>query len=172
MKTVGRSSSISKATATSPTMTPTDRLRRPARRHARGNVRRQRVRVDAGYEPIELVGWATPPRYDSRTHKLYWAKELKFGDSDENTLNYNIRILGRRGVLVLNAVAGMSQLALVQSGMQRGAGHHRFQPGPPLCRLRSQSGPGRRVRHRRTGGRRPGGQSRTVRQAGRAVAGG
>jgi uncharacterized membrane-anchored protein len=33
-------------------------------------------------------------------------------------LNYNVRALGRRGVVVLNAVAGMEQLATVQTGMQ------------------------------------------------------
>ena len=68
-----------------------------------------------GYPPFDLVGWATPPRYDKATHKMYWAKELKFGDSPESTLNYNIRILGRRGVLVLNAVAGMGQLREIES---------------------------------------------------------
>ena len=73
------------------------------------------ARKKEGYEPIELVGWASPPRYDSTAKKLYWAKELKFGDSPEHTLNYNLRLLGRRGVLVLNAVAGMSQLKAVEA---------------------------------------------------------
>lgn len=76
-------------------------------------------RTQAGFEPITLVGWAAPPHYDSDNKKLYWAQELKFGDEDENTLNYNIRVLGRKGVLVLNAVAGMSQLAQVETGMQQ-----------------------------------------------------
>jgi uncharacterized membrane-anchored protein len=71
-------------------------------------------RVKEGYAPIELVGWAAPPHYDKAVHKLYWAKELKVSGADENTLNYNIRILGRRGVLVLNAVAGMSQLPEIE----------------------------------------------------------
>lgn len=71
-------------------------------------------RVKAGYPPIELVGWAATPRYDQATHKFYWAKELKFGGTDENTLNYNLRILGRRGVLVLDAVASMSQLSQIE----------------------------------------------------------
>ena len=70
-------------------------------------------RVKNGYPPIELVGWATPPRYDKQTHKFYWAKELKFGEG-ENTLNYNLRVLGRRGILVLNAVAPISQLPQVE----------------------------------------------------------
>jgi uncharacterized membrane-anchored protein len=63
-----------------------------------------------GYPPVTVVGWAETPHYDSKTHKLYWAKELAFGDEPEHTLNYSIRILGRRGVLVLNAVANMDHL--------------------------------------------------------------
>jgi len=77
---------------------------------ASANQQRQK----AGYLPIELVGWATAPHYDGQTHKLYWAKELKFGQAPENTLNYNIRMLGRGGVLVLNAVAAMSQLPQIE----------------------------------------------------------
>ena len=72
-------------------------------------------REKQGYGAIEIIGWATPPRYDKATHKMYWAKELKFGDNDENTLNYNIRMLGRRGVLVLNAVAGMAQIKDIEA---------------------------------------------------------
>lgn len=71
-------------------------------------------RTKRGYSPIELVGWAEAPRYDKATHKMYWAKEIKFGDSAENTLNYNIRVLGRRGVLVLNVVSAMQQIDLVR----------------------------------------------------------
>jgi uncharacterized membrane-anchored protein len=46
---------------------------------------------------------------------LYWAKELKFGDDPEHTLNYNIRLLGRKGVLVLNFIAGISQKTYIES---------------------------------------------------------
>lgn len=75
-------------------------------------------RVQHGYKTVELIGWATPPHYEQTTHKLYWAKELKFGDSPENTLNYNIRVLGRRGVLVLNAISSMAQLPMIDEKMQ------------------------------------------------------
>ena len=80
-------------------------------------LRANKEREKAGYPGIELVGWATPPRYDKATHKMYWAKELKVVGGDENSLNYNIRMLGRRGVLVLNAVAGMSQLQEIESAV-------------------------------------------------------
>jgi uncharacterized membrane-anchored protein len=73
------------------------------------------ARSDEGFEPVALVGWAEPPSYDAAAHKLYWAKDLVFGTSSDHTLNYNIRILGRRGVLVLNAVASMSQLGAIKS---------------------------------------------------------
>ncbi len=72
-----------------------------------------------GYPEIELVGWAEPPRYDSAAHKLYWAKDLRFGTEAVHTLNYNIRVLGRRGVLVLNAVASMNHLAAVRRDMTK-----------------------------------------------------
>lgn len=77
------------------------------------------VRKEAGYEAIELIGWAAPPRYDAASNKLYWAKELDFAGSRQHTLNYDIRVLGRSGYLSLNAVAGMGDLADVQAGMQK-----------------------------------------------------
>ncbi len=87
------------------------------------------ARLEAGYPSLELVGWAEPPAYRAETNKLYWAKELAFDGSDDHTLNYNIRILGRRGVLVLNAVGNMSQLADIRNGMSDVLGRVDFQSG-------------------------------------------
>jgi uncharacterized membrane-anchored protein len=83
-----------------------------------GTSEASKERVKQGYEAIELIGWAAPPRYDQAAHKLYWAKELSFGGGPEHTLNYDIRALGRRGVLSLNAVASMSQLQTIEKDMQ------------------------------------------------------
>ncbi|MGL4318646.1 MAG: DUF2167 domain-containing protein [Pseudomonas sp.] len=74
-------------------------------------------RVENDYEPVKLIGWASAPRYDAEGKKLHWAKELKFGDSDINTLNYNIRVLGRKGVLVLNFIANMDQLPQIEQSV-------------------------------------------------------
>ncbi len=79
-----------------------------------GTREASKEREKAGYPSIELVGWATPPHYDKETHKMYWAKEIRFGGTPANTLNYNIRVLGRGGVLVLNAVAPMSSLSDIE----------------------------------------------------------
>jgi uncharacterized membrane-anchored protein len=73
------------------------------------------ARKKEGYEPVELVRWASPPYYDKEKKVLHWAKELKFGESNINTMNYNLRVLGRKGVYVINAVASIDQLAEVKA---------------------------------------------------------
>ena len=103
-----------------------------------GTADASKEREKQGYASVELVGWATPPRYDAATHKLYWAQEIKFGGQQEHTLNYNIRLLGRRGVLVLNAVASIGQLKEVEAAtptllsmvdFQEGHRYADFKPG-------------------------------------------
>jgi uncharacterized membrane-anchored protein len=75
-------------------------------------------RQKQGYAAMTLVNWAETPRYDKSSHKLYWAQELRTDGAPVNTLNYNIRVLGRKGVLVLNAVASMDQLAAIREEMK------------------------------------------------------
>lgn len=87
------------------------------------------ARIEQGYQPVNLIGWAAPPLYDSQANKLYWAKELQFGDSPQHTLNYNVRILGRKGVLVLNAVSSMAQLPRIQAGMEQVIAFTNFKDG-------------------------------------------
>lgn len=67
-----------------------------------------------GYAGLTLLGWAEPPSYDQATHKMYWARELKAEDAEQTTLNYSIRVLGREGVLELNAVAAMTDLQTIK----------------------------------------------------------
>lgn len=93
------------------------------------SVQANEERKKAGFEPVELVGWATPPHYDKAAKKLYWAKDLRFGASADHTLNYNIRILGRRGVLVLNTVAAMSELKTVEAATPHILSAVEFNPG-------------------------------------------
>ncbi|MFC4637047.1 DUF2167 domain-containing protein [Deinococcus hohokamensis] len=86
-----------------------------------GTEENNAARQEAGYEPVHLIGWAETPRYDPAAHKIYWAKELAFGEgaaAGDHTLNYAVRVLGRDNVMELNAVAGMSQLPQVKRDMQ------------------------------------------------------
>lgn len=75
-----------------------------------GNKARQKQ----GYPTVELLGWAEQPHYDDTKKTLYWAKRLKFEGTDEPQLNYNMRVLGRRGVLELNPLGAESVLSKIR----------------------------------------------------------
>ena len=94
-----------------------------------GTEEANEARQQAGYEPVSLIGWAEQPHYDAAAKKLYWAKELRFGTSAVNTLNYDVRVLGREGVLSMNAVATMEQLGQIRSDMKPLLGIAEFNQG-------------------------------------------
>jgi len=86
-------------------------------------------RIKEGYPAIEFIGWASAPYYDKNKKILHWAKELKFGEDSIHTLNYNLRILGRKGIFMLNAVATVSQLPQVKSNIDKVLGSVEFKDG-------------------------------------------
>lgn len=85
--------------------------------------------AEAGYPTVELVGWAQAPRYDAVNKRLHWAKHLQFEGSEGGTLNYDIRVLGRRGFLSMNAVAAIDDLERVNAGMAEVLGMASFDAG-------------------------------------------
>ncbi len=93
-----------------------------------GAEEESKARVQAGLTGVRIVGWAEAPHYDPSTHKIYWAKELDFGE-DSRTLNYAIRALGRTGVLEFNAVAPMVQLGAIKLPMEQVLGFAEFTSG-------------------------------------------
>jgi uncharacterized membrane-anchored protein len=51
-----------------------------------------------GRPELELSGWQVKPHYDEATHNLEWAPLVRNKANGNETVNYNVRILGRRGV--------------------------------------------------------------------------
>lgn len=86
-------------------------------------------RTSQGYPAIDLIGWAAPPFYDADSKKLHWAKEVAFEGATENTLNYNIRVLGRQGYLNLNAIGTMAALPEFQGDVDQILGSVAFNEG-------------------------------------------
>ncbi|MFB6455286.1 DUF2167 domain-containing protein [Chitinophaga sp. Hz27] len=84
-------------------------------------VEENKERQKNGFSTIHFVGWASKPFYDKEHKVLHWAKEIHFGDDEEkaNTLNYEVRILGRKGVLSLNAVCSMKELPMVKANIDQ-----------------------------------------------------
>lgn len=74
-------------------------------------------RKKGGYSEVELIGWASKPYYDNTLKVLHWAKELEFGHDKNHTLNYDLRVLGRKGMYNISAVAAIDQLAEVKASI-------------------------------------------------------
>lgn len=87
------------------------------------------ARQKQGFEKVSLIDWAAEPYYDRDGHKLHWAKELQFGITTPHTLNYNVRVLGRRGVLNINFISEMDRLPVIQSAVPVVMNMPRFEEG-------------------------------------------
>ncbi len=84
---------------------------------------------EAGYDTVELLGWAQAPRYDAASKRLHWAKELKFSSNEVATVNYDIRVLGRGGYLSLNAIGDIGDLDRINAGMNEVLNMAQFDDG-------------------------------------------
>jgi len=80
-----------------------------------GQIEANESRRQQGYSELEIVGWAMPPRYDKEAKKLSWALDIKRTGSESHSVNYFVRILGRRGYLVLNALGGLDQVKQIEA---------------------------------------------------------
>lgn len=76
-------------------------------------------RQQEGFPASHLVGWAEPPTYNAENHNLIWAKIIAFSGEPEHTLNYDVRVLGRAGVLSMNIIAGADDLAEIRPEASR-----------------------------------------------------
>lgn len=58
-----------------------------------------------GWSELRIEGWHVPPRYNATTKTLEWATRLSSSDSDDVTVNYNTRVLGRKGTMSVQVIA-------------------------------------------------------------------
>lgn len=85
--------------------------------------------AEMGYPTSELIGWAKPPHYDSVNKRLHWAQHIQFEGNDTGTLNYDIRVLGRKGYLSMLAVSEIGDLPRVDAAMGDVLQMAKFDPG-------------------------------------------
>lgn len=94
-----------------------------------GEEENNKQRASAGYPAMNLIKWAEQPNYDKATHSVVWAQDLRVAGAKEDTLNYDVRTLGRHGVLSLNLISSMSKLEEVKAAAHKFAGHVKFDNG-------------------------------------------
>jgi uncharacterized membrane-anchored protein len=95
----------------------------------KGETEENAARKKAGFDASHLVGWAQPPTYDKARHEMIWARDIRFGARTEDSMNYDVRLLGRKGYVSLNLVSTMSQLPAVRADAAALAADAAFNPG-------------------------------------------
>ena len=107
----------------------------------RGTAEANKQRAQAGRPTIEVIGWEFPPKYDSATHNLEWA--IRGSVEGRPLLNYNTRLLGRKGVMEVVLVVQPSQLAetlpafrdlLAGYSFQSGETYAEYRPGDQIAK--------------------------------------
>jgi uncharacterized membrane-anchored protein len=97
-----------------------------------GNVRRREM----GIEELELLGWAVPPRYNSLTHNLEWATRVRSKNGGGESINYNTRLLGRKGVMEVALVCGPDELDRLISEYQSIMSGYQYTEGESYAEYR------------------------------------
>jgi len=86
-------------------------------------------RRSGGYPTVDIIGWAQSPSYDSVSHSVVWARELAFEGEEVRSLNYDLRTLGRTGVLSVNFISSMPELPEIRTAAADLASLARFDAG-------------------------------------------
>ena len=73
-----------------------------------GTERSNEERRKRGWATMEILGWHTPPRYDPVTNNLTWA--IRGASEGSESVNYSVRLLGRRGVMDVDLVLSPTQV--------------------------------------------------------------
>jgi uncharacterized membrane-anchored protein len=68
-----------------------------------GTEHANKEREKHGFPAVHVGAWNEQPVYDRATHRLVWA--LPATSTRGTTINYNTRVLGRRGVVSLNLLS-------------------------------------------------------------------
>ncbi len=63
----------------------------------------------------ELRGWAETPFYNKNQKVLYWARQFHSEKENNDWINYDIRILGKEGFMVIQAIADLGALLEVKA---------------------------------------------------------
>lgn len=80
-----------------------------------------------GWSPLKVVGWHTPPRYNEQSHHVEWATLLE--SEGRRVVNYDVRLLGRTGVMEAKLVADPQEITAVLPEFRALIATHAFVSG-------------------------------------------
>ena len=82
-----------------------------------------------GYATATLLGWSSLPRYDLQRHILQWGTMSQFSNEAIRTMNHEVRLLGRAGVLSMSIVADANQYPQIVARVPTIIDMFTWQPG-------------------------------------------
>jgi uncharacterized membrane-anchored protein len=100
----------------------------------RGTEQANKERVRNGNPPLVIVGWEQPPKYDEATHNLEWA--IRATSGDQAILNYNTRLLGRKGVMEVVLIVDADKLPQTLPAFRSLLANYSFQTGQTYAEYR------------------------------------
>ena len=92
-----------------------------------GNDRGNEYRRGKGWPELSIVGWISPPAYDQQTHHLVWA--IRARSEAHDSANYDIRVLGRTGVMSVQLVTDPKEMNAVLPTVNGLIAAVQFNPG-------------------------------------------
>jgi uncharacterized membrane-anchored protein len=106
-----------------------------------GTEEANKVRKQKGIPGVHVVGWQQPPSYDPRTHNLIWGI-LGKDDQGGQVVNFNVRLLGRKGYVSATLVEDSARIAAARPHLdallssfsyKSGQKYAEFRPGDKIA---------------------------------------
>jgi uncharacterized membrane-anchored protein len=93
-----------------------------------GQAEANQERTRRGFSPLTIEGWSELPRYERALHHLVWSLTVSSPDHGQS-VNFNTRVLGRKGYVSINLVTAPDKLAAYRSNAATLLGVTRFKAG-------------------------------------------
>ena len=94
------------------------------------NAERSKMNLPA----LNTVGWLVPPYYNETTHNLEWA--LLLDSEGKKVVNFNIRLLGREGIMHVTVVTGAEEFEKIKDEVPALLAGFSFNPGRTYAEYR------------------------------------
>jgi uncharacterized membrane-anchored protein len=96
-------------------------------------------RAKRGWAAYHVTSWYKPPFYDASTKNLTWAMQgySQTNGKQETSVNYSVRILGRRGTMNVDLVLGPDEVATALPKFEAILPGYSFMPGSTYSEFRA-----------------------------------
>jgi uncharacterized membrane-anchored protein len=90
-----------------------------------------------GWDELNILGWNAKPEYDSQIKSLAWSILAEDVQSHHQIINYNTRLLGRRGVMDVVVVTAPEKLATSIGDFKSTLPGFQYAPGESYAEYRA-----------------------------------